>query len=312
MSDRFWSDWPERSRPRPVEGGVRAKSGRRGTFAKNWWGQQFLAALAALDPYDGPSRLQRGRSYARRGQVLNVDIAAGRVDSKVQGSRARPYRVHIELRTLSDAAWRSAATALGTRAADLAALLGGTLTPGAEEAFEAGGSSLFPTSAHDLTTQCSCPDWANPCKHIAAVYYLVAEELDRDPLLLLALRGVERDAFVAAAVEAAGAQGGEEGLGEGDAREAGSETAGEALPVEHAAFWGAPIQAPAVNPVPARLDAPLVRGLGEVPFWRGEQAMLPFAVAVLCQAAETASMLLADPQALAAGAKSRREADSSV
>jgi uncharacterized Zn finger protein len=303
---RSWDDWPPPSRPLPVAGGVRSRS--RGAFAKNWWGERFLAALAALDPDDGPSRLARGRSYARRGQVMNVDVAPGRVDARVQGSRPRPYTVRIEFTALPEAVWRAAASALGERAAELAALLGATLTPGVEEAFRAAGASLLPARNEDLATECNCPDWANPCKHVAAVYYLVAEELDRDPFLLLRLRGVEREAFVAAATEA-GAPRDEEAESAAAALSAAAapaavdpRAAALPLPVAPDAFWGAPAPAPVLHPVPALVDAPFVRGLGEVAFWRGEEGIVAFAARALASAAGVAAAALADAEALFEGA----------
>ena len=292
MRRGHWQDWPEPSRPIAVTGGVRAKSGR-GAFAKNWWGHEFLAALAALDPYDGPSRLQRGRSYARRGQVLNVDIASGRVDSRVQGSRVRPYSIAIRFAAIPDAAWRRAAEALAAESAALSALLSGTFTPEAAAAFAATGAPLFPASKRDLETTCSCPDWANPCKHVAAVYYLVAEELDRDPLMLLILRGIERDAFLAACVEAAGGVEEEEPATAASGGGGSAPAIAEPLPADPAAFWGSAAPMPALRAVPALADAPLVRGLGEVPFWRGEEAIAAFAARVLGRAAEAAGGWLA-------------------
>ena len=293
MSGRFRDEWPERSRPIRVQGGVRAKS-KRGDFAKNWWGQQFLAALAAMDPYDGPSRLQRGRSYARRGQVLNVDLRPGRVESRVQGSRAAPYRIVIKFQPVQQTAWRRAAQALAEKPAELSALLGGSMTQATAEAFEQCGDPLIPRSKKDIDPDCSCPDWANPCKHVAAVYHLVAEELDRDPLMLLTLRGIDRDGFLAASVGAAGTAL-EEPSGTGTPVTLPGQAAGrEAQPDEAAAFWGVAVAMPTLPAPPAQVDAPLVRGLGEVPFWRGEEGVVPASAGILRRAAGTALEFLTD------------------
>jgi uncharacterized Zn finger protein len=288
---------------------VRALSGR-GEFAKNWWGKEFLSALAAMDPYDGPSRLGRGRSYARRGQVLDVQIGPGRVAARVQGSRPSPYRVRIDLRPIAERSWRQGAAALGARPEALAALVGGALPPAAAELFLAQGTPLLPGDKGDLETSCSCPDWANPCKHVAAVYYLVAEELDRDPLVLLRLRGIEREAFLAACLEAVAGEG--EGAGEaegaqpapaavvqaapGARRRPGRARPAESLPKAPAAFWGTRAPLPALPASPAAIDAPLVRGLGEVAFWRSEEGIVAFAARILAPAAAAASGRLGEEE----------------
>jgi uncharacterized Zn finger protein len=184
-----WDEWPPPSRPRRVEGGIRARS-RRGQIGETWWSQRFIAILEALGM--GP-RLQRGRAYARAGQVLDLAVAPGTVTARVQGSRARPYRVRIGLPRFSEADWTLVESALAARALYSAKLLAGEMPHTIEEVFATCGLSLFPSSASDLELSCSCPDWAVPCKHIAATFYLLAEAFDRDPFLVLAWRGRERD-----------------------------------------------------------------------------------------------------------------------
>src|SRR5207247_2013948 len=117
------------------------------------------------------ARLGRGRSYARRGQVLDVAIERGLVEARVQGSRPAPYKVSIKVKTLSGAQWKRASAALAREARFAAKLLAFEMPEDVEKAFEGAGLSLFPERRKDLTTECSCPDWSNPCKHIAAVYY---------------------------------------------------------------------------------------------------------------------------------------------
>ncbi|MDP2948270.1 MAG: SWIM zinc finger family protein, partial [Chloroflexota bacterium] len=181
-----WEFYPP-SRPRPVEGGIKAKS-QRGRIGETWWSGKWLAFLESLDL---GARLGRGRAYARAGQVMSLEVKKGQVAARVQGSRPRPYSVSIQLAPLSEAQWRKVADAMASQALFAARLLAGEMPQDIEEAFRAAGVSLFPTRRGDLESDCSCPDWANPCKHVAAVYYLLAEEFDRDPFLIFRLRGKE-------------------------------------------------------------------------------------------------------------------------
>ena len=187
----YW-DWYPKPKPRRPANGIKAQSGRQ--FGKTWWASKWLDALERLVD---PGRLTRGRSYARSGQVLNLDIKPGRVDSRVQGSRPSPYKVQIEIKPLSDKDWDRVADAMAEQALFAAKLLSGEMPQNIEEAFTAAKVNLFPVSKGDLKTECSCPDWSNPCKHIAAVYYLLGEQFDSDPFLLFRLRGKSKDEIIA-------------------------------------------------------------------------------------------------------------------
>jgi uncharacterized Zn finger protein len=191
--DGYWPRY-ESTRPIDVEDGIKAKS-KRGKFVKNWWADRWIAALR---PLMDSGRLSRGRSYARRGQVMDIDIAPGRVTSRVQGSRSTPYKVDIQLKPLRDKQWAKVLDALAEQAIFAAQLLNGEMPVDIEEVFEAVQVPLFPASRSDLKTNCSCPDWANPCKHIAAVYYLLGERFDEDPFLLFELRGRGREEIAVA------------------------------------------------------------------------------------------------------------------
>ncbi|MEI8256991.1 MAG: SWIM zinc finger family protein [Deltaproteobacteria bacterium] len=169
-------------RPPPARGIVAKTTG------STWWAQRWTSALAQLS-YDYSNRLARGRTYARAGRTHDLEVKAGGVVAKVTGSRPTPYTVKIRLAKLTDAQWKGATEAMTVRAGFAAMLLAGEMPPEIDEAFAAGGASLFPTGAQDLTTECSCPDVANPCKHVAATHYVLAEALDRDPFLLFELRG---------------------------------------------------------------------------------------------------------------------------
>ena len=168
---------------------------RRKAFGSNWWAQRWIAALEALG---WEARLQRGRTYARSGHVRSIDLQAGRVVARVKGSRPQPYTVRIELTSLPDEAWERVIAALGSQARYAASLLAGEMPPRIEAVLEQEGAHLFPRAEADLVTDCSCPDPASPCKHVAAVHYVLGAGLDRDPFLLFRLRGRSREALLAA------------------------------------------------------------------------------------------------------------------
>lgn len=181
------SNWYPQSRPRAADG-IKARS-TRGAIAKTWWSERFISSLEALQV---GGRLSRGKNYARRGQVLSLEVAAGAVTAAVQGSRARPYRVRIGLPTLGKTEWTAVTDALANNAWFAAKLLAGEMPSDIEEVFAGAGVALFPASTGELSMDCSCPDWRVPCKHLAAVFYLLAEEFDEDPFLVLAWRGRDR------------------------------------------------------------------------------------------------------------------------
>src|SRR5215218_651606 len=191
-----WYDYEyyPKSTPRQAKGGIKAQS-KRGGFGESWWAKRWIQVL---ESFNIGARLSRGRSYARNGQVLAIAIEKGKVEAKVQGSRPRPYDVTIEVKTLSESEWAKVIDALGRQALFAAKLLAGEMPQDIEPLFQEVGLSLFPAKLGDLTTACSCPDWSNPCKHIAAAYYLLGEEFDRDPFLIFTLRGLGRDALIAA------------------------------------------------------------------------------------------------------------------
>ena len=191
--DNYWPSFA-RSRPYEVEDGIKAKS-QRGKFVKNWWASRWIQALTQLMD---SGRLSRGRSYARRGQVIEINIKPGHITARVQGSRRTPYRVSISLQPLSDDQWDRVFDELAEQAIFAAQLLNGEMPLDIEQVFEAIDIPLFPATRGDIETVCSCPDWANPCKHIAAVYYLLGEQFDEDPFLLFELRGRDKEAVIAA------------------------------------------------------------------------------------------------------------------
>jgi len=184
------TNWfPPPSRPRPVEGGLKARS-MRGAIAQTWWSERFIEVLEDIGI---GSRLQRGRSYARKGQVISMDVGPGLVTAHVQGSRARPYRVRIGIAAFDKTEWARAERALASNAWYTATLLAGEMPDDIESVFGGQGLSLFPATARELSLDCSCPDRAVPCKHLAATFYLLAESFDDNPFGILAWRGRERE-----------------------------------------------------------------------------------------------------------------------
>ena len=173
------------SRPLPVQGGIKAQS-QRGDIGETWWSRRFIAIL---ESFDYGSRLQRGRHYARRGQVMDLDVQKGVVEAHVQGTRPRPYRVRLAVKVLSEQDWARAEKAMASKALFMAKLLAGEMPREIEEAFTDSKLSLFPTAGRQLSSACSCPDWASPCKHAAAAVYILAEAFDADPFLVFKWRG---------------------------------------------------------------------------------------------------------------------------
>ncbi|MHB8450646.1 MAG: SWIM zinc finger family protein [Mycobacteriales bacterium] len=188
-----WSGgFPPPSKPRAVEGGLVARS-TRGDIGEQWWSRRFLQVL---ESFALGTRLTRGKNYARRGQVLSLDVAPGVVSASVQGSRKAPYQVSIALPVFSELVWAKVEVSLAEQAIHSARLLAGEMPPDLEEVFSAAGAPLFPERAKDLQQSCSCPDWEVPCKHLAATFYLLAEHFDDDPFAILLWRGRRREALL--------------------------------------------------------------------------------------------------------------------
>jgi uncharacterized Zn finger protein len=249
---------------RQAKGGIKSQS-KRGAFGKNWWTKQWIAVL---EGFNLKSRLTRGRAYARKGQVLSIDIEKGAVTAEVQGSRKTPYRVEIKVKTLSAADWKKLAESLSRQVLMAAKLLAGEMPGDIENAFDQAGFSLFPQRRVDLATDCSCPDWSNPCKHIAAVYYLLGEEFDRDPFLIMKLRGMNREELIKLLGGEKRTQTGLEPMEK--------ELLPEPLTVDQTAFWGkedATLEISGEGQAP-RIVAGLPKRLGNFPFWRGKNNFL--------------------------------------
>jgi uncharacterized Zn finger protein len=186
-----WRRWNGPGHRKPAATG----QGSRRAFGATWWGRAWVEALVDRAQLDA-NRLPRGRSYARSGAVGVLELSAGEVRASVQGSRGKPYSVRVRVRKFTDAEWDRVLGAVGAQVGHTAALLDGELPPEVVEDVSSAGLDLLP-GAGELGPQCSCPDWADPCKHAAAVCFLVAEELDCDPFQLLLLRGRSREEVLA-------------------------------------------------------------------------------------------------------------------
>jgi uncharacterized Zn finger protein len=239
-----------------VEGGIKARS-KRGAIGEQWWSRRFIGVL---ESYGMSGRLARGRSYARAGQVLDFELAQGKITAQVQGSRARPYQVKIGVLPLTTAQWRRVQDRLASQALFRAKLLAGEMPHEIEEVFDECGTPLFPRSAGDLDMRCSCPDWEVPCKHLAAVCYVLAEEFDRDPFGLLAWRGKGREELLAALSQLQGGAGAAESADPGeDGWRASLDVAAKPLAECLDTFWSpglspARLRALATAPSPAAPD----------------------------------------------------------
>lgn len=188
-------DWPDgfpTARPIPVRGGLVARS-TRGGIGEQWWSRRFIEVM---ESFEVGGRLTRGRSYARKGQVISLDVEPGEVTAQVQGSRATPYQVRIGLARFTELIWAKAEVVLAEQAIHSARLLAGQFPPELEPVFARIGAPLFPGRLGDLKLSCSCPDPVIPCKHLAAAFYLLAERFDDDPFLILRWRGRRREALL--------------------------------------------------------------------------------------------------------------------
>ena len=189
-NDRGWyTPAPKRT---PPKRGIKMKKA-----GSTWWGQRWVEALEKMS-LGYSNRLARGRTYARAGRAHDLVVKAGEVTAKVTGSRATPYKVSIALVKLPEATWAKAIAAMAGKAQFAADLLAGEMPQEIDAAFKEAGASLFPVKVADLRTSCSCPDWANPCKHVAATHYVLGEAFDGDPFLLFELRGKTKESVLAA------------------------------------------------------------------------------------------------------------------
>ncbi|BAU57821.1 helicase [Halorhodospira halochloris] len=161
---------------------------KRATFGRTWWGEQWLGALHKID-YS--NRLPRGRRYANNGSVQDLTVNQGEIKARVKGSRRQPYKVSLQVPPLKAQQTRQLIDTIADDPALLAGLLNRQLDPAVLERAQKEGVPVFPGSWQELQMGCSCPDWAVPCKHLAAAIYLLTREIDADPFLVFRLRGID-------------------------------------------------------------------------------------------------------------------------
>lgn len=166
-------------------------------IARTWWGIAWIKNLERYADYS--NRIGRGRSYVRHGAVLDLQIEAGKITALVQGSRSKPYSISISITALTKNVWKNiVATCEGTLGS-LTDLVKGDFPKSLEDLFFTKDKGLFP-SPKQISFNCSCPDWAEMCKHVAAVLYGIGSRLDEDPALFFILRKAKLDDLVTRAV----------------------------------------------------------------------------------------------------------------
>ena len=182
------------SKPRETKGGIKAHT-KRGEIGSKWWSRKLISILKS---YGWESRLSRGARYARAGQVIKINMDKGKVDAYVQGSRSKPYHVKIEFPVIPEDQWKNIFKMLEEHKEVVSELLTSNVPLDLEDLLEKINTSLFIKNPDDIDMSCTCPDYAVPCKHIAAVFYILAENFDTDPFLMLLLRGKDKQEIMSA------------------------------------------------------------------------------------------------------------------
>ena len=250
--------WFKPTKAIKTKDGIKSQS-QRGAFAKNWWAQRWIAALERLVD---SGRLSRGRSYARKGQVLSIEETNNGIAARVQGSQRTPYKIKIKIAPLTDAQWDKVVDGLAEQAIFSAQLLAGEMPQEIEQVFESAKVSLFPSQRYDLETDCSCPDYANPCKHVAAAHYILGERFDEDPFLIFRLRGRTQEQVMQ---ELRKRRAGADKIAEEEAEEFEA-----SIPLEDCIsnYWelGASLEGFSVSIRPPAIEMPLIKRLGTASF----------------------------------------------
>ena len=169
-----------------------------GEFSRTWWGQKFITAI---ESFTDSARLGRGRSYARGGKILEFAVNKGKIEATIRGS-VNPYfgvytepRYHtvVKIKAIAKKDWSKIIQSMAKNASFVSKLLLNEVPENIESSFREVNKNLLPRSESDFQTSCSCPDWSNPCKHIAGLCYRFASELDEDPFLIFELRGLTQE-----------------------------------------------------------------------------------------------------------------------
>ncbi len=269
----------EPSKPLSAEGGIKS----RAKSTDNWWSKQWYSFM---DKFNLGARLTRGRAYARQGQVLDVKVEPGTVTASVQGSRRKPYSIILHFEEISADGWDRIIERLKEQALFAAKLLSGEVPQDLEQFFQDEGASLFPTLNEKSKMSCSCPDYSNPCKHIAAVFYVLGDAFDRDPFLILRLRGMPQELLLERLSE------GLEITEDEDAEKTAEPS--DPLPAGSLFFNGLALSEEIYGEFPQKaINAPLIRRLGNIPFWKGEKPILESLEEFYKKAAQNGQSILA-------------------
>ncbi|MBW4658039.1 MAG: SWIM zinc finger family protein [Drouetiella hepatica Uher 2000/2452] len=223
---------------------------------REWWAQRWVDVL---ESFGWRRRLERARNYARQGNVLDIQFDGSQVSAQVQGTAPEPYDVSLSLDPFDDEQWQYVIESMSERAIFSAKLLSGEMPQNIEEVFTANGLSLFPYTKFDIHSRCSCPDPANPCKHIGAVYYLLGDRFSEDPFVLFQLRGRSKEQIITALRQTRSTQ--------GEVRPV-EEAIPESSQIDLATFWqyDEQLEASLVVVVPPPSSETILDVLGAIPF----------------------------------------------
>ncbi|NLX90172.1 MAG: hypothetical protein GXZ07_01025 [Firmicutes bacterium] len=167
-------------------------------IATTWWGKAWNKNLEMYADYS--NRIGRGRSYVRHGAVLDLNLEKGLARALVQGSRSKPYKVKIKISPLAPDKWERILSLCKHKINSLAELVDGKFPRELAELFTAEGEGLFP-APEEIDFSCSCPDWADMCKHVSAALYGIGARFDEDPTLFFKLRNIEFDKLLKKTIE---------------------------------------------------------------------------------------------------------------
>ena len=251
---------PKARKPRKTKGGIKAHS-RRGEFGQNWWSKQLAEVMTN---YSG--ELNGGKTYARQGQVLSINIERCMISGVVQGSKRDPYTVKIQIPEIEKRYWYALVKKISGHPAAAAKLMAGHIPDDVDDMADKIGISLIPKS-WDLKQSCGCYRGGH-CKHTYAVLLLVAEQTDRDPFLIFRMRGIERESLLEmAGLAAADDDGQKPGLIHMPKT--------KPLPTKHHEFWGQERQVQSSWQIRApALHAALPKQLGNFPYWRSNEGFM--------------------------------------
>ncbi|MCB5261135.1 MAG: hypothetical protein LHW64_07730 [Candidatus Cloacimonetes bacterium] len=250
----YW--YPPKKPPKQVSGGIKTQS-KRGRFATNWWSKLWVENFEARTD---SGRLTRARSYARSGQTQDLEIAPGLVKASVQGTAGKPYQITVTMTLYSTEQIEAIYQELGSQPMIVAQLLNNNLPEEFDELLKNLNLFLIPKYNKDMHVSCNCLDWGDPCKHSAAILYLIAEEIDKNPFLLLKMLGIDKDSLLErlklTGIKAKPAVQTAEVL--------------EPLSADPQDFWGKACER-RIDPLdPPQFPAAIIRRLGAIPFWRSD------------------------------------------